>query len=44
MYIMNNMENDISPNKVNRNIVPIVPGVGILGPNQLNTNHLGVEQ
>ena len=41
---MNNMENGKTQNKVIGNIVPIVPGVGILGSNQLNTNHLGVEQ
>ena len=41
MYIMNNIKNDISPNRVIGNIVPIVPGGRILGSNQLSANHLG---
>ena len=39
--IMTNLGNEKSPNRVHRNIVPIVPGEGILGPNQLNINPLG---
>ena len=39
---MTNLGNEKSPNRVHRNIVPIVPGgEGILGPNQLNINPLG---
>lgn len=39
--IMTNIGIDKTLYRVNRTIVPIVPGEEKLGPNQLSANHLG---